>query len=165
LALNAPFEKPMLEAFEYCFNAMPIDEYFDFAWGELPYRSLRFHHETVAGLPAQDWSVTNYTGAEKFTRETAWHVLPNHVVRATGRHTRTREDPCDYRDNNMERYYPVKTADGRYTALYEKYRELAAAEAEKLAFIGRCGTYQYLDMDQVINQSLMHVEQWLENEK
>jgi UDP-galactopyranose mutase len=160
VALDAAFDKAMLRDYDFCFNAMPIDEYFGFVLGELPYRSLRFHHETVAGLPAQAWSVTNFTGAEKFTRETAWHVLPHHVMQNTGRHTRTREEPCDYRDNAMERYYPVKTADGRYTALYEKYKALAASEP-KLRFIGRCGTYQYLDMDQVINQSLTSAQAWL----
>lgn len=159
--LNTPFEKRMAEGYDFCFNAMPIDEYFGFSLGELPYRSLRFHHETVEGVPAREWSVTNYTDTGRFTRETAWHVLPHHVARDTGRHTRTREEPCDYRDNDLERYYPVKTADGRYNALYEKYKALAASEPN-MAFIGRCGTYQYLDMDQVINQSLMHVEKWLE---
>jgi UDP-galactopyranose mutase len=97
----------------------------------------------------------------KFTRETCWHVLPHHLVRNTGRHTRTREEPCDYRDNDRERYYPVKTADDRYTALYEHYRARAAAEGQKIQFIGRCGTYQYLDMDQVINQSLRSAQKFL----
>jgi len=161
VSLGTSFDNSMLDGVDYCFNSMPIDEYYDFILGELPYRSLRFHHETLPGLPAQGWCTTNFTDAGKYTRETAWHSLPNHIVRDTGRHTRTREEPCDYRENNMERYYPVKTADGRYTALYEKYKELAAAEADKIAFIGRCGTYQYLDMDQVINQSLAHVHAWL----
>jgi len=160
VALETAFEAEMLGDYDFCFNAMPIDEYFGFALGELPYRSLRFHHETLEGLPAQDWSVTNFTDAGPFTRETSWHALPHHVVRETGRHTLTREEPCDYRDNRMERYYPVKTADGRYTTLYECYKALAAAEPN-MAFIGRCGTYQYLDMDQVINQSLMSAERWL----
>ncbi len=83
-------------------------------------------------------------------------------MRDTGQHTITREEPCDYRDNHLERYYPVKTADGRYTDLYKRYAGLAA-EKPNLAFIGRCGTYQYLDMDQVINQSLAHVENWLKS--
>jgi UDP-galactopyranose mutase len=160
VALNTGFEKAAQAGYDFCFNSMPIDEYYDFCLGELPYRSLRFYHETVEGLAPQDWSVTNYTGSERYTRETAWHALPNHVVEATGRHTRTREEPCDYRDNFFERYYPVKTADGRYTALYEKYKKMAAGEPN-IAFIGRCGTYQYLDMDQVINQSLTHVEKWM----
>ena len=160
VALNTAFEKSMLRRHDFCFNAMPIDEYFDFALGELPYRSLRFHHETVTGVPARDWSVTNFTDMGRFTRETSWHVLPHHLVRDTGRHTRTREEPCDYRDNNMERYYPVKTADDRYAALYGRYRALAAA-APNIRFIGRCGTYQYLDMDQVINQSLRSAQNFM----
>jgi UDP-galactopyranose mutase len=160
LSLDTPFEKSMLADAEYCFNSMPIDAYFGFSLGELPYRSLRFHHRTEPGLPAQAWSITNFTDSGPVTRETAWHILPNHVELNTGRHTLTREEPCDYRDNNMERYYPVKTADGRYNKLYEQYRALAES-GHNIAFIGRCGTYQYLDMDQVINQSLVNVEKWL----
>ncbi|HQT39659.1 MAG TPA: UDP-galactopyranose mutase [Acidocella sp.] len=160
LSLNTCFDKAMLPACEFCFNAMPIDEYFDFSLGELPYRSLKFHHRTAPGLPEQSWSITNFTDTGPLTRETAWHILPHHIVRKTGHHTLTREEPCDYRDNNKERYYPVKTADGRYNKLYDQYKAMAEFETN-IAFIGRCGTYQYLDMDQVINQSLTHVEAWL----
>jgi len=160
ISLNTKFEKPMLGDYDFCFNSMPIDEYFASALGDLPYRSLRFHHRTEAGLPEQAWSITNFTDTGPITRETAWHIMPHHIEDATGRHTLTREEPCDYRDNDFERYYPVKTADGRYNKLYDQYRALAEAEPN-IAFIGRCGTYQYLDMDQVINQSLVHVEKWL----
>jgi UDP-galactopyranose mutase len=160
VSLNTKFEKPMLGDYDFCFNSMPIDEYFASALGDLPYRSLRFHHRTESGLPEQAWSITNFTDTGPITRETAWHIMPHHIEDATGRHTLTREEPCDYRDNNFERYYPVKTADGRYNKLYDQYRALAEAEPN-IAFIGRCGTYQYLDMDQVINQSLVHVEKWL----
>jgi UDP-galactopyranose mutase len=160
VSLNTKFEKSMLGDYDFCFNSMPIDEYFTSSLGDLPYRSLRFHHRTEPGLPEQAWSITNFTDTGPITRETAWHIMPHHVEHATGRHTLTREEPCDYRDNNFERYYPVKTADGRYNRLYDQYRALAEAE-QKIAFIGRCGTYQYLDMDQVINQSLVHVEKWL----
>ncbi len=160
ISLNTKFEKSMLVDYDFCFNAMPIDEYFDFSLGELPYRSLKFHHITQPGTPDQAWSITNFTDTGPITRETAWHILPHHITTNTNRHTLTSEEPCDYRDNNMERYYPVKTADGRYNKLYDQYKILAEAEP-KIAFIGRCGTYQYLDMDQVINQSLTHVEAWL----
>jgi UDP-galactopyranose mutase len=161
ISLNTKFDRAMEAEYGFCFNSMPIDEYFGFCLGELPYRSLRFHHRTEPGLPDQGWSITNFTDSGPITRETAWHIMPHHISQNSGRHTLTQEEPCDYRDNNFERYYPVKTADGRYTKLYEKYRDLAATEAPKTAFIGRCGTYQYLDMDQVINQSLMHVGKWL----
>jgi UDP-galactopyranose mutase len=160
VTLATKFEKSMLADHEFCFNSMPIDEYFETRLGALPYRSLKFHHRTEPGLPAQAWASTNFTDSGPFTRQTAWHALPHHIERDTGRHTLTLEEPCDYRDNHFERYYPVKTADGRYTKLYEQYRALARTETN-IAFIGRCGTYQYLDMDQVINQSLIHVETWL----
>ena len=160
VSLNTKFEKSMLDEYEFCFNSMPIDEYFDFSLGELPYRSLRFHHNTEDSIPDRAWSITNFTDTGPITRETAWHIMPHHVELNTGRHTLTREEPCDYRENNFERYYPVKTADGRYNKLYDEYRSLAEAEPN-IAFVGRCGTYQYLDMDQVINQSLINVEKWL----
>lgn len=160
LRLSTAFDPAMLEAVDACFNAMAIDEYYGYRFGELPYRSIRFHARSLPTPPPQAWSVTNFTDDGPFTRETAWHELPHHVVQETGRRTLTREEPCDYRDNGHERYYPVRTADGRYQALYAQYKALAAAEP-KMRFIGRCGTYQYLDMDQVINQSLASADQWL----
>lgn len=158
--LGRPFEKGIERDYGHCFTAMPIDEYFDFSEGELPYRSIRFHPRTASAAPEQSWSVTNFTDDGPITRETAWHKLPHHVERETGRFTFTAEEPCDYKDNGMERYYPVKTADGRFQARYDRYKALAA-DLKDLSFIGRCGTYQYLDMDQVINQSLAHVGKWI----
>ncbi|MBB5374051.1 FAD-dependent oxidoreductase [Acidocella aromatica] len=158
--LSTAFSHEMLRNHDFCFNAMPIDEYFRFELGDLPYRSIRFHIRTEAGNVVPEAPVTNFTDTGPFTRETAWDALPHHRVEETGRRTLTKEEPCDYRDNGMERYYPVRTADGRYQALYEKYKEMAASEPN-MEFIGRCGTYQYLDMDQVINQSLTGAERWL----
>ena len=149
------------QGYAHCFNAMPIDVYFDYVHGELPYRSIRFHTSTVAAGEPNEWAVTNFTDDGIHTRETAWHVIPGHVLSETGRRTLTREEPCDYKDNNLERYYPVRTADGRYQTVYQSYKALAEA-LPNMSFVGRCGTYQYLDMDQVINQSLMGVQRWLE---
>ena len=59
-----------------------------------------------------NFSVVNFTDDGPFTRETAWHRIPHHLQDDTGRATITREEPCDYRDNGLERYYPVKTVDG-----------------------------------------------------
>ena len=140
---------------------MPIDEFFSFCLGELPYRSIRFDTETRCDCAPRGWSVTNYTDDGMYTRETWWHCLPNHLVEDTGRRSITMEAPCDYRDNAMERYYPVKTADGRYQKLYRQYKRLAV-QLPNVDFIGRCGTYQYPDMDQVLNQSLKGVRRWLE---
>jgi UDP-galactopyranose mutase len=141
---------------------MAIDEFFGYRLGELPYRSLRIHRITVTEWDDQPYSVRNYTDAGRFTREAWWHCLPGHLRLETGRRTITVEEPCDYRDNDNERYYPVKTADGRYQALYQEYRVLAAS-LPNMEFIGRCGTYQYLDMDQVISQSLAGARRWLKS--
>ena len=78
--------------------------------------------------------------------------------------TATQEEPCDYLANRLERYYPVKTCDGRYQAVYARYKALAEA-TPGINFIGRCGTYQYLDMHQVINQSLAGAELWAEGNR
>ena len=164
LRLCTSFDKATLADYDYCFNAMPIDEYFDYSLGELPYRSIRFHSRTEPAGNAEDWSVTNFTDTGPYTRETTWDALPCHRITDTGRKTVTKEEPCDYRDNAMERYYPVKTADGRFQAVYEGYKQLAEAET-KISFIGRCGTYQYLDMDQVISQSLAGAERWIEDSR
>jgi UDP-galactopyranose mutase len=161
VSVGVPFEKALLAGYDFCFNSMPIDEYFDNVYGPLPYRSIRFHHrEEPFESSMGDTSVVNFTDASRFTRQTDWSRLPGHILRNSGLTTITREEPCDYTENNFERYYPVKTSDGRYQAVYAKYKALADAE-EKTCFIGRCGTYQYLDMDQVLNQSLRGVRAWL----
>lgn len=162
VVLETAFGDAMRSAYCHCFNAMPIDEYFNGTLGELPYRSIRFHHRTETQWPDQEWSVTNFTDDGPLTRETRWDCLPGHLVRETGRRTITAEEPCDYRDNAFERFYPVKTADDRHARVYQAYQELAARAVPDMTFIGRCGTYQYLDMDQVINQSMASARRWLE---
>ena len=148
--------------YDFCFNSMAIDEFFGGQLGDLPYRSLRFHTRTATVWTDIPYCQRNYTDDGPYTREAWYHCLPGHLLQDTGRRTVVVEEPCDYRDNGNERYYPVKTADGRYQALFQQYRALAA-ELPDMAFIGRCGTYQYLDMDQVINQSLVGARRWLDN--
>lgn len=164
VTLATAYAAGMERDYTFCFNSMAIDEFFDCCLGELPYRSLRFDHRTMQSWDAEPWSQRNYTDDSAATRETWWHCLPGHVVEETGRRTVTVEEPCDYRDNDNERYYPVKTSDQRYQRLYRDYQAMGAS-LPNMAFIGRCGTYQYLDMDQVINQSLTGVRRWLEGRK
>ena len=161
VTLGTGFDRSMLRDHAHCFNSMPIDEYFDEAFGPLPYRSIRFHHDDRAAADDRGRAPTiNFTDAGPITRETDWGRLPHHRARESGRKTVTREEPCDYRDNDLERYYPVKTSDGRTDAAYRRYKELAGREAG-MTFIGRCGTYQYLDMHQVINQSLVSARNFI----
>ena len=163
VSLDTAFEPSMRDGMAHCFNSMPIDTFYGDRFGPLPYRSIRFHHTTAEGesAPAGRAATVNFTDAGPYTRETDWSALPGHRAVATGRRTLTREEPCDYLDNDLERYYPVKTSDGRFDAIYRQYKALAEQERD-LTFIGRCGTYQYLDMHQVINQSLMSVASFLD---
>ncbi|WP_065323916.1 FAD-dependent oxidoreductase [Tritonibacter mobilis] len=158
--LGVPFDKSMEAEYDYVFNSMAIDEYFDYVHGRLPYRSIRFHHHISDDDQSRGQVTINYTDTAPFTRETHWHNIPQHRVHL-GRYIRTVEEPCSYEDNNFERYYPVKTSDNRYAAIYKKYQEQAIGISDRLEFIGRCGTYQYLDMHQVIMQSLHGVRKWL----
>jgi UDP-galactopyranose mutase len=161
LTLNQPFEYNMLSDFDHCFASMAIDEYFHYSLGALPYRSIRFEHRQVdAHYQIGTAATINYTDDRPFTRETDWSRLPGHHTGHGNLRTLTLEQPCADYENNMERYYPVRTSDGRFQDLYGRYAELACAE-RKMTFIGRCGTYQYLDMHQVINQSLQGVGRWL----
>ncbi len=160
ISLDTPFDRGMLLGYRHCFNSMAIDEYFDGKFGPLDYRSIRFaHREELLDFACGSAAVVNFTDQRPYTRQTDWSRLPHHAAAMT-RKTITLERPCDYRDNNLERYYPVKRSDGRNIATYQRYREHAATELA-MTFIGRCGTYQYLDMHQVINQSLASANAWL----
>ena len=161
VSLSTPFSKGIEREFHHVFNSMPIDMYFGYIFGELPYRSIKFHNETSRAVDNSEWAVTNFTDSGPLTRRTAWHLLPYHRVTDTGKVTYTTEEPCDYRENSFERYYPVKTADGKFEAIYQLYRQ-ASEHLPNMSFIGRCGTYQYLDMHQVINQSLAGASRWLQ---
>ena len=154
------FAHGMLNDYRHCFNSMAIDTFFDEQLGPLPYRSLRFHHrEEPATYRCGETPVVNFTDARPYTRQTDWSRLPHHGGTGPLR-SLTLEEPCDYRDNDYERYYPVKDSGGVYEALYQRYRRLAAQEP-RVTFIGRCGTYRYLDMHQVINQALIGARAWL----
>ena len=161
LHLGTAYDHAMRRDYDHVFSSAAIDEHYDFRFGELPYRSIRFHHRSEAkGAHPQPTPVVNFSDHGAFTRTTHWHMLPGHHVRETGLITATVEEPCDFRDNGYERYYPINDASGRSAALYDRYRGLAKTERD-ITFIGRCGTYRYLDMHQVINQSLMGAHHWL----
>lgn len=161
VATGVAFSRDMLLDCDFCFNSMAIDEYFGQALGPLPYRSIRFHHRVEpGGYSLGETAQVNFTDRGPYTRQDDWSRLPGQVVRASATKTVTLEEPCADTDNDMERYYPVKASDGAPEALYRRYQDLARSEP-KIQFIGRCGTYRYLDMDQVISQSLQGARAWL----
>lgn len=130
-----------------------IDEYFDYCLGELQYRSLRFEEKYLEECDNyQGNAVVNYTDREiPYTRI----IEHKHFEFGGGKGTViTREYPSAW-EKGREPYYPVN--DGRNMALYEKYRELAAAE-QNVIFGGRLGQYRYYDMDKVIIEALNSVK-------
>ncbi len=151
LSLNCAYEKSMDANYLHVFNSMPIDVYFDQRFGPLPYRSIKFEHTSLE-MHEQPTPTINFTDNSEYTRQTDWRLYPGCDLGARSV-LLTKEIPCNYEDNNYERYYPVKTVDGEPQALYRRYKN----EAEKLpnmTFIGRCGQYIYYDMHQVVANSL-----------
>ena len=73
--LGETFSAEAATGYDACFNSMPIDEYYGFDLGELPYRSIRFHLGEVAAESAMPHAVINYTDDGPYTRETWWHII------------------------------------------------------------------------------------------
>ncbi|CAB5221470.1 Glf UDP-galactopyranose mutase [uncultured Caudovirales phage] len=147
--VSTPFDYRMEEAgFDHIFNSMPIDEYYSFAHGELEYRSIKFHTHTIPLPHALPATTVNFTNDSVYTRVTEWKNIPGHGSNKTYT-TLTFEEPCDYKENNMERYYPI--ADFINKDRYLKYK---AIDNPKMTFIGRCGQYVYIDMHQAVNSAL-----------
>lgn len=123
----------------------PIDEYFGYRFGKLPYRSLRFHHETVPVAQHQPVAVVNYPAqTTPYTRVTEYKHLTGQVSPVT---SLTYEYPSAQGDP----YYPIPRAENQ--ALFKRYEELAQQAAD-VSFVGRLATYRYYNMDQVVGQAL-----------
>jgi UDP-galactopyranose mutase len=129
-----------------------IDEYFDFRFGQLEYRSLRFEQERLAVSNYQGNAVVNYTDRRvPYTRV----IEHKHFEFGTQDHTViTREFPLEWRPG-LEPYYPVN--DDRNTGIFRQYRELAAGETTTV-FGGRLAEYRYYDMHQVVAAALSTVK-------
>ena len=125
----------------------PIDRYFDYCYGPLPYRSLEFVEEISRGAP-QAAGTINYPGKEPFTRVTEMTLLTGAVG---DRLTRIREFPQPHQPSVNEPYYPIPRAET--AALYQKYAALARKSKGTL-FCGRLANYRYYNMDQAIAAAL-----------
>lgn len=156
--LEQPFRKAMLSYYDHVFNSMPIDEYYDFCFGELPYRSIKFHTADVPFKQVIPSTTVNFTHTGPYTRVTEWKNIPGHGENEYIT-TLTYEEPCDYRDNAMERYYPVKDIDGKNREVYLKYLNI---ENPNMTFVGRCGTYTYYDMDMAVSAGISVANRFLE---
>ncbi len=122
----------------------PVDEFFDYRYGKLPYRSLEFKHETLNTPVHQPVAVVNYPNDNLYTRVTEFKYL-------TGQeHTKT-SIVYEFPRAEGDPYYPVPRPEN--AELYKKYQALADA-TPKTYFVGRLATYKYYNMDQVVAQAL-----------
>ncbi|MCP2045120.1 UDP-galactopyranose mutase [Pontibacter sp. HSC-36F09] len=122
----------------------PVDEYFDFRFGKLPYRSLEFKHETLDAPVHLPSAVVNYPNEHAYTRITEFKYL-------TGQQHPKTSVVYEYPQAEGDPYYPVPRPEN--TAIYNQYKKLADA-TPGVHFVGRLATYKYYNMDQVVAQAL-----------
>ncbi|WP_198152156.1 UDP-galactopyranose mutase [Granulicella tundricola] len=123
----------------------PVDEFFDYRFGPLPYRSLEFRHETFDEEVRQPVGVVNYPNEHAYTRVTEFKYL-------TGQTAAKTSVVFEYPQAEGDPYYPIPRPEN--AALYARYKELADAE-KNVHFVGRLATYKYYNMDQVVAQALV----------
>ena len=133
----------------------PIDYYFDYFYGKLPYRSIEFKFETTEAEFVQPTGTVNYPNIHPYTRSTEFKHLTGQKHHKT---TVVYEYPCADGDP----YYPIPRPEN--AEIYKKYVQLAAT-LPNVYFTGRLGTYKYYNMDQVVAQSLTLFKKIAEKEK
>lgn len=128
----------------------PIDAYFDFRYGHLPYRSLRFEHEHLSDVAQyQETGTINYPNDHAYTRITEFKHL-------TGQQHAGTSIVREYPQADGDPYYPVPRAENE--ALFKRYEALAKREAN-VTFVGRLAQYRYYNMDQVVGSALAAARQ------
>jgi UDP-galactopyranose mutase len=122
----------------------PVDSFFDCRYGELPYRSLEFKHETHDVETFQQAPVVNYPQNQAYTRVTEFKYL-------TGQTHRKTSIVYEFPKAEGDPYYPIPRPEN--AELYSKYKSLADARSD-VHFVGRLATYKYYNMDQIVAQAM-----------
>jgi len=122
----------------------PIDEFFEYRYGKLPYRSLEFRFESLPKAVHQPVAVVNYPNEYPYTRSTEFKYL-------TGQHHPWTSIVYEYPQAEGDPYYPIPRPEN--AELYRQYQALAD-ETDGVHFVGRLATYKYYNMDQVVAQAL-----------
>lgn len=145
IMLNTDY-KEIVDSIPYKFMIYtgPIDSYFNYCYGKLPYRSLEFKFETVEAESFQPTGTVNYPNEHPYTRITDFKYL-------TGQKHPKTTIVYEYPKAKGDPYYPVPRPEN--AEIYKKYQQLTAAMTNTY-FVGRLATYKYYNMDQVVAQSL-----------
>src|SRR5207302_466034 len=130
---------------EHIIYTGPIDEYFDFRFGMLPYRSLRFDHQTLQQEQFQPVAVVNYPD------ETVPYTRISEYKHLTGQQSPVTTVTYEYPSAEGDPYYPIPRPENQ--ELFKRYEALADATSG-VTFVGRLATYRYYNMDQIVGQAL-----------
>lgn len=122
----------------------PVDSFFNYRYGKLPYRSLEFKHETHDTEQFQSAPVVNYPNEQPYTRITEFKYL-------TGQEHKKTSIVYEYPQAEGDPYYPIPRSEN--AELYAKYKTLADGRPD-VHFVGRLATYKYYNMDQIVAQAL-----------
>jgi UDP-galactopyranose mutase len=122
----------------------PVDEFFDFRFGQLPYRSLRFKHVTLDQPWYQPVGTVNFPQTEDYTRISEYKHM-------TGQEHPKTSITYEYPAADGDPYYPIPRPEN--ALLFKRYERLALA-TPNVWFVGRLATYRYYNMDQVVGQAL-----------
>lgn len=143
-----------LVSFEWLVFSGPIDEYFNFRYGKLPYRSLTFQHQQCGCEWLQPVAVINYPDADvPYTRVTEYKHLTGQIAPVTS-------ITFEYPSAEGDPFYPIPKPENQ--VLFRKYAALADVE-DKVLFVGRLATYRYYNMDQVAAQALTTFRRTFQN--
>ncbi|MEO5903180.1 MAG: UDP-galactopyranose mutase [Gemmatimonadaceae bacterium] len=129
-----------------------IDRFFDFRFGELPYRTLRIDFKHTRGPLLQSVAVVTHPGHAEYTRSTEYRHFTGQSAGGT---TLSYEYPGPHLPGETTPYYPIPVPESRNR--YRKYRDIAKTISNDVTFCGRLGRYQYLNMDQAVAQALATV--------
>jgi UDP-galactopyranose mutase len=142
IVLNTDYKKIINDnKFNKIIYTGPIDYFFDYEFGKLPYRSIRFEYENYKGEYFQDNAVINYVDKDvTFSRVTEYKYL-------TGQESGSSTVSYEYFQDEGEPYYPIPTEEN--DRLFKKYFELTNP-LKSVIFCGRLAEYQYYNMDQVV---------------
>jgi len=138
------FEEKENLVFEHLVYTGPIDKFFNYKFGKLPYRSLRFEFKHVKESTYQPVATVNYPNDFEYTRITEMKKLTGQICSGT---TLVTEYPTNFGDP----YYPIPTAENN--TLFREYQSLVDEEAN-ITFVGRLAQYQYFNMDQAVGSAL-----------
>lgn len=155
LRLHTDF-KDVKEKFDRVFYSGAIDEYFNYKFGELPYRSLYFDVQTINKEYYQKTAMTNYPNNYDFTRITEHKYFLDEKSDKT---VISIEYPQQFERGKNERYYPISNPETQ--ALYAKYKQ-EAGKIDGLYFIGRLGGYKYYNMDLAVEKIFEFFERELQ---